>query len=359
MATETAAGRDQAAEIREPEVIEGGALGALNRSEIDVQIVTAKRYPRSIVAFRRQALEMATLDEETAGSMFYTLPRSGKTIEGPSVRLAEVVGSAWGNLRYGARVLELGEKFLTAQGACFDLEKNIAIQVEVRRRITDKQGRRYNDDMLTVTANAACSIALRQAVFKVVPFAYVKPIYEEAKLVSIGKTLTMEQRRTRALEWFSKVGAGELKVLALLGRKGVEDITVEDLVTLQGLKTAIKDGDTTVDDAFREVSTPQASGPAPATPDPLVVKAQASPAAAAAAPGCTHPDVPPSSLSPGVTVACPKCGEELRGEAPAREPGSDDDTPTPPAAAQALTGTTAATQPAGTTTPRQGRLREQ
>jgi hypothetical protein len=346
VATETTVTGNGADQAHETEIVEGGALGALNRAEIDVQITTAKRYPRSIVAFRRQALEMATLDEETAGSMFYTLPRSGKTIEGPSVRLAEVVGSAWGNLRYGARVLELGEKFLTAQGACFDLEKNIAIQVEVRRRITDKQGRRYNDDMLTVTANAACSIALRQAIFKVVPFAYVKGVYDEAKLVSIGKTLTMEQRRTRALEWFSKVGATEPKVLALLGRKGIEDITVEDLVSLQGLKTAIKDGDTTVDDAFREVSTPQAAGPAPATPDPLVAKAQAAATApdplvakaqdstpASAPRDCPHLKIPPSrieALPLGKSLVCPDCGQELTRE---REPGEDADD-VPPAKGQ-------------------------
>ena len=72
----------------------GGTLSVLSRAEIDVQITTAKRYPRSVTAFRREAEEMATLDEETAGSMFYVLPRAGKNIEGPSVRLAEIVGSA-------------------------------------------------------------------------------------------------------------------------------------------------------------------------------------------------------------------------------------------------------------------------
>ena len=80
-------------EPREVEVVHGdvigsAALAALNRSEIDIQIQTAKRFPRSISQFKKTALAMATIDEETAGSMFYKVPRSGKTIEGPSVRLA-------------------------------------------------------------------------------------------------------------------------------------------------------------------------------------------------------------------------------------------------------------------------------
>mgnify|MGYP001559025338 CR=1 FL=1 len=230
----------------------GGTLSVLSRAEIDVQITTAKRYPRSVTAFKREAEEMATLDEETAGSMFYVLPRAGKNIEGPSVRLAEIVGSAWGNLRYEARVVDVGERHIAAQGTAFDLEKNIAARVEVRRRITDKRGKRYNDDMIGVTANAACSIALRQAIFKVVPFAYVKDIYEKAREVSVGKGLTMEQRRGRALEWFSKAGAKQADVLKLLARKGVEDITVDDLILLQGLKTAIQDNETTWDAIMEE-----------------------------------------------------------------------------------------------------------
>jgi len=245
-----AAEHGQVTEILDPE--NSLALSAITRAEIDTQIATAKRYPRSIVAFKRQALEMATLDEETAGSMFYTLPRDGKRIEGPSVRLAEIVGSAWGNIRYGARVIEVGDKFLKAQGATFDLEKNVACTVEVTRRIVGKSGKRYSDDMITVTSNAACSIALRQAIFKVVPFAFVKDIYEQAKQASLGKALTMEQRRTRAFEWFAKIGAKPDQVLKLLGRKGIEDITVDDLVALQGIRTALQDGETTLDQVLRE-----------------------------------------------------------------------------------------------------------
>lgn len=226
------------------------ALEALNRSEIDIQITTAKRYPRSIKAFKQQAMEMATLDEETAGSMFYVLPRGGKKIEGPSVRLAEVVGSCYGNLRYGSRIVSTDDKFITAQGACHDLEKNIAITYEVKRRITNKTGQRFNDDMIQATGNAASAIALREAIFKVVPRSIFKAIYEEARLTSVGKATSMSEKRHKAVDWFKKAGATDAQIYGFLGRAGIDEITIDDLITLRGMVTAIKDGEITIEAAF-------------------------------------------------------------------------------------------------------------
>lgn len=223
----------------------------VSRVEIDTQIATAKKYPRSIKAFKQQALEMATLDEDTAASMFYTLPRAGKKIQGPSIRMAEVVGTSYGNLRYGARIVSTDASFITAQGACHDLEKNIAITYEVRRRITNRQGQRFNDDMIQTTGNAAMSIALREAIFRVVPRSLFNSIYEASKLASIGKAKTMAEQRHGAFDWFKKAGATEAQLLAFLERQGIDDVTTDDIITLRGLVTAIKEGEITIENALR------------------------------------------------------------------------------------------------------------
>lgn len=226
------------------------AIEATTRGEIDIQISTAKAYPRSISASLRTAEELACMDEETAGTMFYKLPRGGKQIEGPSVRMAEVIAYSWGNLRARATIIAVDETFVTARGECLDLERNVAGQHEVRRRITDKAGARFNEDMINVTCNAACSIAYREAVFKIVPRSIFRGVYERAKLASIGKAMSMQERRTRAMEWFGKAGASSDRVLQSLGRKGPEDLTVDDLITLQGLKTSMKEEGVSVEAAF-------------------------------------------------------------------------------------------------------------
>jgi hypothetical protein len=231
------------------------ALEAINRSEIDIQITTAKRFPRSVDTFKKEALSLATLDEDTAGSMFYAVPRAGKTIEGPSVRLAEIVASTWQNIRVGARIVSIDEKFVTAQGAAMDLEKNMAATVEVKRRITNKHGVRFKDDMIQTTCNAACSIAMRQAIFKVVPFAFVKPIYDEARRVAIGDAKTLVNKRAGMIAYFAKMGVEEPRVLALVEKASIEDVGLSELAVLKGVATAIKEGSTNVDDAFPAVDT--------------------------------------------------------------------------------------------------------
>lgn len=229
------------------------ALEAVDRAAIDIQVATAHRFPRDVTRFKREAMTWATLDEETAGSMFYVLPKrdpNGKKIEGPSVRLAEIVASAWGNLRVESDIVAIDDKYVTAMGTCFDLERNVAVRTRVKKRITKKDGTRYGEDMIVVAANAAGSTALRNAIFKVIPRAMVNPIYLQARKVSIGTEGTMEQKRTNALKWFADQRVSGAQVFKLLGRHGIEAITEDDLVTLRGIRTAIEEGTTSIEEAF-------------------------------------------------------------------------------------------------------------
>ena len=73
------------------QVVTPDALSLITKAEIDVQISTAKAFPRSLTMFIQKATSMATLTEEIAASCSYALPRGGKNLEGPSVRLAEIV----------------------------------------------------------------------------------------------------------------------------------------------------------------------------------------------------------------------------------------------------------------------------
>lgn len=169
---------------------DSGTVALLNKSEIDMQISTAHKYPRSIKRFRDESLAMVTLNEAVAQECIYSLPRDGKNIEGPSARFAEVIASAWGNSRAGARVVSDQGDFVTAQGVFHDLERNVAITYEVQRRIVDKNGRRFKPDMIGVTANAACSIALRNSILKGVPKAFWADMYEAARQTAIGDVQT-------------------------------------------------------------------------------------------------------------------------------------------------------------------------
>jgi hypothetical protein len=231
-------------------VSSANTVALLASSEIDQQIATAHKYPRSVAKFRKNVQEMVTLSDSIAAECIYSLPRDGKVVEGPSARFAEVVASAWGNSRAGARVVSDAGDFVTAQGVFHDLERNVAITYEVQRRIVDKGGRRYKPDMIGVTANAACSIALRNAILKGVPKAFWAEMYEGAKQMAKGDVQTLPNRRAAVLKDLLGYGIKPEQVYAKFGLQGMADIGLDLLATLRGLVTAIKEGDTTPEQAF-------------------------------------------------------------------------------------------------------------
>lgn len=241
---------------------DANTVALLNKSEIDQQIATAHRWPRTIKGFRSEALSLATLTEEVAEECSYALPRDGKTIIGPSARFAEILASAYGNCRAGARVVDERAEHIVAQGAFIDLQKNVAITYEVQRRIVDKKGRRFGPDMIGVTANAACSIALRNAILKGVPKAIWADIWEKARKVALGDATTLANKRANAVAKFAHYGITEATILAKLGRASLEDVSLSDLEILQGLLTAIKEGDATPEDAFAIDGRPAVADPA-------------------------------------------------------------------------------------------------
>lgn len=226
------------------------SLAALNRSEIDVQISTAKQYPRNLSQVLNNIETLATLDEETASACFYMLRRQGKLIEGPSVRMAEIIASSWGNIRVQSRIVANDGKMITAQGVCHDLESNYAVSSEVKRRITGKDGRTFSDDMQVVTGNAACAIAMRNALFKVVPMALVKKVIAKAKKVSLGEATSLEESRKKMIDYFQKIGVDQQHLFDYLSVEKIEEIDIDMVVELRGLATAIKEGTTTVQETF-------------------------------------------------------------------------------------------------------------
>jgi hypothetical protein len=232
------------------EVLSPTTVQLLQSAEIDQQITTAKKYPRSVEKFLRNSRSLATLNPQTAMACNYALPRDGKMIEGPSARLAEIIASQWGNCRYGARIVAEDAQFVTAQGVFHDLEHNSFVTFEVKRRITKTNGTRYGADMIGVTSNAACSIALRNAVFKGVPKAVWDPVYLASRQTAAGDIETLATRRENMLNEFKKLGVKREEVYKVLGVTGMADLGLDEMLTLGGLFTAIKDGDTTVDAVF-------------------------------------------------------------------------------------------------------------
>lgn len=262
--SETKAPKTVKVETPDPDTVEilGAAPPAsVSESEIKAQIDVAKRYPRDTKKFLKDAITMVTLSEEIAESCIYSLARAGENIAGKSVRLAEICMSAWGNIHAGARPIEVGARDVTSQGVCWDVERNVRVTMETKRRITNRNGQRYSDDMIATTQGAASSIALRNAILRVIPSAFTDEVYRAARACAVGEGEGAFSRRSKVMQKLGKMGAPTARILAVLGRDKIEDVNLDDVEILIGFGTAIKDGEKTVDEVFPPL---EAQAPAPA-----------------------------------------------------------------------------------------------
>ncbi len=231
-------------------------MDSTERANVDVQIATAKRYPRNLQRAISNSIVMATLDVETADKMGYALKRADKIITGPSVHLAKLIVAQYGNMRVDARVVAVNEREVVSRGMAWDLESNNAFAVEVRRSIMGKYGR-FSDDMITVTGNASNAIALRNAIFAVIPNPIVDKVYKAAQQTITGDLSDenkLIQSREKAVKYFNdQYGITEEEVIKLCGKYTINQIGATEIVVLRGMMEDLRDGDTTVEDLMSPI----------------------------------------------------------------------------------------------------------
>ena len=232
-------------------------MDAIEKANVDVQVATAKQFPRNITRAMQNSIVMATIDPETAQTMRYALPRGGKPITGPSVHLAKLIVSNWGNIRAEAKVVQITDSQVVSRGTCWDLENNVATAIEVRRNIKGKNGQRFSDDMITVVGNAANSIAYRNAVFSVIPKAVTDKVYKAAQQCITGDLsdeAKLLQKRTNCLKFFNdEYGITEEEVIKLCGKQTVNQIKADEIALMLGIYQSLKDGDTTVEEVLEPI----------------------------------------------------------------------------------------------------------
>lgn len=235
-------------------------LEAINRSEVDIQVATAHRFPRDIEKCRANILALAAMDDTIAYNCFYHLERKDKdgnksVIEGPSIRLAEIIAASWKNLRIAARIIGNDGKTITAQGVCHDLETNVAYSVETKRSILTSKGYTYSQDMQVVVGNAAAAIALRNAICKVVPAVLINSCIKsiQQKALEHIKQQGVGSQWTQWLDFMQGTyKLAEKDILDYLGRKDGSKVTAEDIQKLAGAYNAIKEHTTTVEEVFKK-----------------------------------------------------------------------------------------------------------
>lgn len=141
-------------------------------AEVQSMMVVAKRFPRNEIEARDKILN-ACMRKGLAATAQYTFARGGTDINGPSIRLAEVMAAAWGNITAGWRELSRENGVSEIEAFAWDLESNtrwpMVFQVKhVRDTKSGSKALRDERDIYEVCANQA-SRRVRACILKLIP----------------------------------------------------------------------------------------------------------------------------------------------------------------------------------------------
>jgi hypothetical protein len=213
-------------------------------AEVQAQYVIAKKFPRDENAsYMRimKACERPFLAEQA----MYAYPRGGQLVTGPSIRLAEAMAQAWGNIDCGIREVSQSDGMSVAEAFAIDLETNTRISktFHVPHSRDTKQGKkRLTDsrDIYELVANQG-SRRLRACILGVIPGDVI-----DAAVGQCGKTLEssdvpMADQIRKLVLAFDELGIKPDHLEKRLGHK--LDATIpQEIVTLRGIYKSIKDG---------------------------------------------------------------------------------------------------------------------
>jgi hypothetical protein len=266
-------GPDGEPEVIEAEVVEAAtavvptrSLEIFTKAELDAGAAFAlinRRPPFSVIT--QELISMTTFNAQVAAESIYTLKRKGrepngqyktKAIMGASIRFAEDLVYAYRNVRVASRAVSNDGRVVVSQGVCIDLERGTHVSTETQRSILTKNGYPFSADMQVVATNANNSIAVRNAILRCVPRAIWIPAYEACMNVVKGDQATLVTRRTDMLKAYAGIGVVEEQILRSLERESVTDIDLDDIATLAGYWTAIKDGQISAQEAFQAPEEP-------------------------------------------------------------------------------------------------------
>lgn len=229
-------------------------------AEVQAAYVIAKKFPRNQSESYVNIIE-ACKRPYLAEQAIYAFPRGGKLVTGASIRLAEAMAQAWGNLDCGVRELSQSNGVSVAEAYAIDLQTNTRVTkvFHVPHVRDTKKGRtKLTDarDIYEIVANQGAR-RLRACILGIIPGDVVEAAVERCKRTlesSVADIPISEQIRKMVLA-FDEFGVKVEHLEKRLGHKMEVTIGAE-IVTLKGIYKSLKDGMAKREDFFEIVNKP-------------------------------------------------------------------------------------------------------
>lgn len=224
--------------------------------EVQGAIFMAKQFPRdeyaAIGRIERMCERMSLAEQAT-----YSYPRGGKQVTGPSIRLAEAIAQAWGNIDCGVIELENKNGASELMAYAWDLETNTRVtkMFKVKHvRDTKKGSSALTDsrDIYEATANFGAR-RLRACILSVIPGDVVERAVDVCKETVTNKDKTPIADRIKKLEKAFKELSINRDQLEEYAQRNLNEFGRDEIFALQGVYKAIRDGQAKAEDYFGKV----------------------------------------------------------------------------------------------------------
>jgi len=224
-------------------------------AEVQGQILMARRFPREIAVARDNILEECRR-LGLAEDALYAYPRGDETIEGPSIRLAEVLARHWGNMSSGIQELAQHGNMSDVEAFCWDLQTNNrwSVKFVVPHFRDTKNGRkplRDGRDVYEMVANLG-SRRLRACILRAIPGDIVDEAVNECKKTIQTNAGPLSERIAKAIERFGVIGVPKESLVKFVGHN-LEACKEPELRRLASAYNAIKDGFSTKESIFSDL----------------------------------------------------------------------------------------------------------
>lgn len=224
--------------------------------EVQGAIFMAKQFPRdeyAAIGRIKRMCERISLAEQAT----YSYPRGGKQVTGPSIRLAEAIAQAWGNIDCGVIELENKNGASELMAYAWDLETNTRVtkMFKVKHiRDTKKGSSALTDsrDIYEATANFGAR-RLRACILSVIPGDVVESALDVCKETVMSQDKTPIKDRIDKLQKAFKELNVTKEQLEEYAQRNLAEFGREEIFTLQGVYKAIRDGQSKPDDYFGKV----------------------------------------------------------------------------------------------------------
>lgn len=213
-------------------------------TEVQAMVFMAKQFPRNQIQAMDRILNACTRPS-LAESAVYSYPRGGQSIEGPSIRLAEVLAQNWGNIDFGIRELRQSHSESTLEAYAWDLETNTR-QVKVfqvpHKRVTKQGTKTLTDprDIYELIANHGAR-RLRACILGVIPGDVIEKAVEQCS-VTLAESSDVTEEGIRAMvQAFEAFGVSD-DLIQTRYQCRIEAIRPAQLVELRKIYVSLKDG---------------------------------------------------------------------------------------------------------------------